>query len=88
MTDIFSNSQIREILTTLLANDLNIATESAGFFIAIIFSMIGGAIGGMLLAGKDIGYQFSATLGALLGPAGVIPAIIISFAILNLLKNY
>ncbi|AUB39586.1 ABC-type spermidine/putrescine transport system, permease component II [Nostoc flagelliforme CCNUN1] len=50
--------------------------------------MVGGAIGGMLLAGKDIGYQFSAMLGALFAPAGVIPAILLGLAALNLLTNY
>jgi hypothetical protein len=50
--------------------------------------MVGGAIGGMLLAGKDIGYQLSATLGAFFGPLGVIPAILLGLAALNLLTNY
>ncbi|TVP62836.1 MAG: hypothetical protein EA343_09895 [Nodularia sp. (in: Bacteria)] len=79
---------MKDFLTTLAAGDLNIATEFVWILIATTLSMIGGAIGGILLAGKDIGYQFSATLGALLGPAGVIPAILISLAVLNLLTNY
>ncbi|WP_089092812.1 hypothetical protein [Nodularia sp. NIES-3585] len=84
----WTNIDMKDFLTTLVAGDLNIATEFAWIFIATTLSMVGGAIGGMLLAGKDIGYQFSATLGALLGPAGVIPAILISLAILNLFTNY
>jgi hypothetical protein len=50
--------------------------------------MIGGAIGGMFLAGKEIGYQFAATIGSLLAPAGVIPASILGLFMMNLLSNY
>jgi hypothetical protein len=50
--------------------------------------MIGGAIGGMILGGKDIGYKFAATLGSLFAPAGVIPAIILGLLMLNLFANY
>jgi hypothetical protein len=42
----------------------------------------------MLLAGKDIGYQFSATIGSLFAPAGIIPALILGLFILNFLANY
>ncbi|MBI1241570.1 hypothetical protein [Umezakia ovalisporum] len=79
---------MKDFLTTLGSGDLNIATEFTWIFIATALSMIGGAIGGMLLAGKDIGYEFSATLGALFGPAGIIPALILSFALLNLFTNH
>ncbi|MHC5730099.1 MAG: asr0689 family protein [Nostoc sp.] len=67
---------------------MNIATEFVWVIIATALSMVGGAIGGMLLAGKDIGYQFSAMLGALFAPAGAIPAIILGLAVLNWLTNY
>ncbi|MBE9199917.1 MULTISPECIES: hypothetical protein [unclassified Nodularia (in: cyanobacteria)] len=79
---------MKEFLTTLATGELNIATEFAWILIATALSMVGGAVGAMLLAGKDIGYQFSATLGALFGPAGVIPGLFIGFALLNLFTNY
>jgi hypothetical protein len=88
MTDILTNPSVRGFLTSLVDGDLNIATGLVWIFIATALSMVGGAIGGMLLAGKDIGYQFSAMLGALFAPAGVIPAILLGLAILNLLRNY
>lgn len=75
-------------ISSLASGELNITTEFVWVLIATILSMLGGAIGGMLLAGKDIGYQFSAMLGALFGPAGVIPAILLGLAVLNLLTNY
>ncbi|MDZ7969529.1 MAG: hypothetical protein RM368_32085 [Nostoc sp. DedSLP03] len=88
MRDILTSPSLRDFLTSLADGDLNIATELVWIIIATALSMVGGAIGGMLLAGKDIGYQFSAMLGALFAPAGVIPAILLGFVILNLLINY
>ncbi|MEH2241877.1 hypothetical protein [Nostoc sp.] len=88
MRDIFTSSNVINFLTSLADGDLNIATEFVWVIIATALSMVGGAIGGMLLAGKDIGYQFSAMLGALFAPAGVIPAIILGLAVLDLLTNY
>ncbi|MEH2080609.1 MAG: hypothetical protein V7K89_11550 [Nostoc sp.] len=88
MIDILTNSTVRDFLTSLADGDLNIVTGLVWIVIATVLSMVGGAIGGMLLAGKDIGYQFSAMLGALFAPAGVIPAILLGLVILNLLTNY
>ncbi len=88
MQEILTSQTIRDFVRSLAAGDLNIATEFVWLVTATVLSMIGGAIGGMLLAGKDIGYQFSAMLGALFAPAGVIPAIILGLVILNLLTNY
>ncbi|MBN3950809.1 MAG: hypothetical protein HWQ38_31805 [Nostoc sp. NMS7] len=88
MRDILTNSSVINFLTSLADGDLNIATEFVWVIIATALSMVGGAIGGMLLAGKDIGYQFSAMLGALFAPAGAIPAIILGLAVLNWLTNY
>ncbi|MEH1942020.1 MAG: hypothetical protein V7L01_17640 [Nostoc sp.] len=88
MRDIFTTPNVMNFITSLADGDLNIATEFVWVIIATVLSMVGGAIGGMLLAGKDIGYQFSALLGALFAPAGVIPAIILGLAALNLLTNY
>ncbi|MDZ8189097.1 MAG: hypothetical protein RMX96_30175 [Nostoc sp. ChiSLP02] len=87
MQDILLTITTGDFLTNLAAGKLNIATEFVWLVTATVLSMIGGAIGGMLLAGKDIGYQFSAMLGALFAPAGVIPAIVIGLAILNFLTS-
>ncbi|MEH2292896.1 hypothetical protein [Nostoc sp.] len=88
MRDIFSYQNVINFLKTLADGDLNLATEFVWVIIATALSMVGGAIGGMLLAGKDIGYSFSAMLGALFAPAGVIPAILLGLAALNFLTNY
>ncbi len=71
-----------------LNTELNLTTGFIWLIIAAILSMIGGAIGGIILAGKDIGYQFSAIIGSLFAPAGVIPAVILGLFILNILANH
>ncbi|MBE9037323.1 hypothetical protein [aff. Roholtiella sp. LEGE 12411] len=88
MRDIFTNPTVNDFLTSLATGDLNLETGFVWVVIATALSMVGGAIGGMLLAGKDIGYQFSAMLGALFGPAGAIPAILLGLVVLNFLTNY
>jgi hypothetical protein len=86
MTDIFTQPAITDFLYSL-NTDLNLTTALTWLVIAIILSMIGGAIGGMILAGKEIGYKFSATIGSLFAPAGIIPALILGLLILNFLAN-
>ncbi|HYX17535.1 MAG TPA: hypothetical protein VE944_24900 [Nostoc sp.] len=88
MRDILTYPNVINFITSLADGELNIATEVSWLIIALVLSMVGGAIGGMLLAGKDIGYQFSAMLGALFAPAGAIPAILLGLAALNFLTNY
>ena len=77
-----------DFLSSLLSGDINLITSLVWLVIAAGLSMVGGAIGGILLAGKDLGYELAAMTGGLLGPAGVIPAIFLGLLILNLLNNY
>jgi phage-related minor tail protein len=88
MSELLNNFSVSDFLTSMVSSDINIVTGLVWLIIATIISMIGGAIGGMILAGKDIGYSFSAMLGALFAPAGVIPAILLGFVVLTLLNNY
>ena len=87
MTDILTNPHFKELLTSLAVGDINLLTGTVWLLIATALSMLGGAIGAMWLAGKDIGYQFSALLGGFLGPAGMIPAILLGLFIMKFLTN-
>lgn len=87
MTDILSNYDLSEMVSRLMAGELNLLTGFIWFAIATVVSMIGGAIGGMILAGKELGYNFAAILGGLFGPAGVIPGVILGLIVLNLLSS-
>ncbi|WP_041555190.1 hypothetical protein [Nostoc sp. PCC 7524] len=88
MSEFFNNPSVRELLTNMVTGDVTLVTVLLWLVVATIISMIGGAIGGIILAGKDIGYMFSATIGALFAPAGVIPTILLGFALLNLISNF
>ncbi|MGH1394525.1 MAG: hypothetical protein ACRAVC_10885 [Trichormus sp.] len=88
MSDFFNEPTVRELLTNMVTGDVTLVTGILWLLVATIISMIGGAIGGIILAGKEIGYTFSATLGALFAPAGAIPAIIFGFTLLNLIGNF
>ncbi|MBR8834789.1 MAG: hypothetical protein DSM106950_12310 [Stigonema ocellatum SAG 48.90 = DSM 106950] len=85
MAETLSNYTLTDLFTSLAGDEINLITGFVWLLIAVTFSMVGGAIGGMLLAGKDIGYQLSAILGGLLAPAGVIPAIILGMLMINFL---
>ncbi|MTJ09651.1 hypothetical protein [Anabaena sp. UHCC 0204] len=87
MFNLLHDPKLIEFLHSL-NTELNLTTGFTWLIIAVILSMIGGAIGGMVLAGKDIGYQFAATMGSLFAPVGIIPALILGLFILNLLANY
>ncbi|MBD0264710.1 MAG: hypothetical protein ICV78_18905 [Tolypothrix sp. Co-bin9] len=76
-----------DFLSSLLSGDINLITSLVWLVIAAGLSIVGGAIGGVLLAGKDLGNELAAMTGGLLGPAGVIPAIFLGLLILNLLNN-
>ena len=87
MNDILTNYDLSGMITSLMTGDLNLLTGFIWFIVATVVSMIGGAIGGMLLAGEELGYNFAAILGGLFGPAGVIPGAILGLIILNFLSN-
>jgi hypothetical protein len=88
MADILTNYDLNGMMTNLMTGDLNLLTGFIWFVVATLVSMIGGAIGGMLLAGEDLGYNFAAILGGLFGPAGVIPGAILGLIVLNLLSSF
>lgn len=88
MADILTNYDLNGMVTSLMAGDLNLITGFIWFIVATVVSMVGGAIGGMLLAGEELGYNFAAILGGLFGPAGVIPGAILGLIVLNLLSSF
>lgn len=84
MTDILTAPIIQDFLTSFAAGDINPITGLVWLGIAAALSIVGGAIGGVLLAGKDLGYELAAMIGGLFGPAGVIPAVLVGLVILKL----
>jgi hypothetical protein len=66
-----------DLMTNLAVGEINLITGVVWVLVAIALSMASGAISGIILAGKDIGNEFSAIAGAMSGPVGAIPAIIL-----------
>ncbi len=60
------------------------ATGLAWLLIGIAFSIVGGAIGGIALAGKELGPRLSAMIGGLYGPAAAIPALLLGLSLIGL----
>ena len=58
MVEFLTKYDLSGMITSLMAGDLNLLTGFIWFIVASIVSMIAGAIGGMLLAGEDLGYNF------------------------------
>jgi hypothetical protein len=87
MDEIINDPLINKLITSLAVGDINFVTGLIWLIVGTIVSMAGGAIGGLLLARKDLGYELSAILGGFFGPAGVIPTMLLGLAILNILAH-
>jgi hypothetical protein len=83
MTEILTSPTLKDFLTTLAAGDINLVTGLVWLILAAALSIVGGAIGGVLVGGKDLGNQLAAMIGGLFGPTGVIPAVLIGLIILR-----
>lgn len=75
---------VQDLVTSFVNGEINLATGLIWLAIAIPFAIAGGAIGGMLLAGKDLGYRLAAMIGGLFGPAAVIPATVLGLLALKI----
>lgn len=84
ITELMNTQVIQNFLSNLVNGEITILTALVWFVIAGILSIIGGAIGGILLARKDLGYELSAMIGGLFGPVGVLPAIAVGLIVLKL----
>ena len=68
---------------------LNIQLDIPGIIIltlaAVVLALAGGAMAGMALGRKQFGYEVAAMMGALYGPAGTIPGILLGLIVLKYL---
>ena len=84
ITGFMDTQAIHNFISNLVSGEITILTGLVWFAIAGILSIIGGAIGGVLLARKDLGYELSAMIGGLFGPVGVLPALAVGLIVLKL----
>jgi hypothetical protein len=52
---------------------------------ALVLGAAGGALGGMLVGGKHIGYGLSAMMGTFFGPIAALPGVLVALLVLVLL---
>ena len=52
---------------------------------ALLLGAAGGALGGMLVGGKHIGYGLSAMMGTFFGPIAALPGVLIALLVLVLI---
>ncbi len=53
--------------------------------LALVASLIGGAIGGMIVGGKHLGNELAAMMGGFYGPMAAVPGAILALIILALI---
>jgi hypothetical protein len=54
--------------------------------IASVLSMAGGALAGIRIGGKELGASLAALMGAMFGPAGALPGVILGLLVLAFLR--
>lgn len=84
MNELLADPLVQEFWLNLVTGEITIATGLVWLGVAVLFSIAGGAIGGILLAHKDLGYRLSAMIGGLFGPAAMIPAAILGLIVLKI----
>jgi hypothetical protein len=53
--------------------------------LALVCGALGGAIGGILVGGKALGYELAASMGSFFGPIASVPGVLIGLLLLGIL---
>ncbi|MBL8473949.1 MAG: hypothetical protein KF778_06470 [Rhodocyclaceae bacterium] len=75
-----------ELLQDLLSGHLTLATVLIWTFCALLIAMLGGALMGIRIAGKDLGYELAGLVGAFFGPVGTVPGVLVGLGVLACLR--
>ena len=73
---------MQAIVNDVLAGRITTATVLILALVALVFSLAGGSLAGLKLAGKDLGAELAALTGAMFGPTAAVPGILIGLAVL------
>jgi hypothetical protein len=84
MNEWLNDPYIQSFLNDLISGQITLFTGVFWVLIAAGVSIVGGAIGGVLLASKSLGVQLSAMIGGLFGPTAVIPATAIALVVMKI----
>ncbi|MCU0543606.1 MAG: hypothetical protein MUE44_15745 [Oscillatoriaceae cyanobacterium Prado104] len=83
MNELLNDPLIHNFLSDFMAGEVTLWTGTVWLAIAAGLSIVGGAIGGVVLASKDLGYELAAMIGGLFGPAAVIPATVLGLLLIG-----
>ena len=83
MQAILNDPLLQAFIHDFVAQEITLATGVIWLLIAIAFSIVGGALGGIALAAKDLGPRLAAMIGGLFGPAAMIPAAMLGLVLIG-----
>jgi hypothetical protein len=69
----------------LASGQLTAATIVIWTCCGFVAAMLGGALAGILFAGKDLGNELAGAMGAMFGPTGAVPGVLLGLIILAML---
>lgn len=73
-----------EVMQQFAAGQLSVVTVGLWTLVALVLAMSSGALAGIGLAGKAIGNELAASMGAMLGPIGAVPGVFLGLVVLSL----
>jgi hypothetical protein len=76
---------MHDVIQQLASGRLTAITITVWTLLSIVLSIAAGAVGGMALAGKDLGKTLAALMGAMYGPVAAVPGILLALIILAFL---
>jgi len=76
---------MQALIAQLAAGHIGPATAVPWLLLALVLSVAGGAVAGIRLAGKDLGNELAAMMGAMFGPTAVLPAVVLGLVVLALI---
>jgi hypothetical protein len=69
----------------LASGQLTAVTIAIWTCCAFVVATLGGAVAGIVLAGKDLGNDLAGAMGAMFGPTGAVPGVLLGLIILAML---
>jgi hypothetical protein len=76
---------VQNLVQPLADGHLNAASILVWTVVSIVLSVAAGAISGVVLAGKDLGNDLAALIGAMFGPVAAAPGILSALIVLAFL---
>jgi hypothetical protein len=73
---------MKNLLRAIAEGQLNTASILVWTVVSILLSVAAGAVSGMVLAGKDLGNQLAAAMGAMFGPVAAAPGVLAALIVL------